>query len=46
MPKLSDGRLRGTAAAILTNEAEHVSVLLGAMGRPPVPAAFVTGRTA
>ena len=29
--------------AIVTNEAEHVSVLLGALGRPQVPTAFVTG---
>lgn len=44
IPKLSSGELRGTAAAIVTNEAEHISVLLGALGRPEVPDAFVTGR--
>jgi rubrerythrin len=43
MPKLSTGDLRATAAQIVTNEAEHVSVLQGALGAPPVPAAFVTG---
>ncbi len=46
LPKLSSGELRGTAAAILTNEAEHVAVLLGALGEPQVPDAFVTGESA
>ena len=46
LPKLSQGDLRATAAAILTNEAEHIAVLLGALGRLQVPAAFVTGRAA
>jgi rubrerythrin len=44
LPKLSDGKLRATAAAIVTTEAEHISVLLDALGRPPVPSAFVVGR--
>lgn len=44
LPKLSGPDLRATVASIVTNEAEHVSVLLGALGRPQVPAAFVTGR--
>ncbi len=44
LPKLSQGELRATAAAIITNEAEHVAVLLDALGRNPLPAAFVTGR--
>lgn len=43
VPKLSTGALRATAAQIVTNEAEHVSVLQGALGNPPVPEAFVTG---
>ncbi len=46
LPKLSRGALRGTAAAIVTNEAEHVAVLLGALGRPQSPEAFVTGTAA
>ncbi|HYH88198.1 MAG TPA: DUF4439 domain-containing protein, partial [Solirubrobacteraceae bacterium] len=46
LPKLSEKDLRATAASIITNEAEHVSVLLDALGREPVPAAFVTGRAA
>ncbi|MDP2710408.1 MAG: ferritin-like domain-containing protein [Solirubrobacteraceae bacterium] len=44
LPKLSPGELRATSAAIITNEAEHVSLLLDALGREPVPSAFVTGR--
>lgn len=44
LPKLSSGELRQTAAAIISNEAEHISVLLGALGKAPVPDAFVTGR--
>lgn len=44
IPKLSDPSLRATAAAIVTNEAEHISVLLAALGKPPVPSAFVTGK--
>jgi rubrerythrin len=46
LPKLSQGDLRATAAAIVTNEAEHVAVLLGALGENQVPGAFVTGRAA
>jgi rubrerythrin len=47
IPKLGDGKLRGTAAAIVTNEAEHITVLLGALGNDPIkstPDAFVTGK--
>jgi len=44
LPKLSKQDLRSMAASIITNQAEHVSVLLDALGREPVPAAFVTGR--
>ena len=46
LPKFSQGDLRATAASIITNEAEHLSVLLDALGMEPVPAAFVTGRSA
>ena len=46
LPKLSDSDLRATAASIITNEAEHLSVLLDALGRDPMPSAFVTGRPA
>jgi rubrerythrin len=44
LPKLSNSDLRATAASIITNEAEHLSVLLDALGRDPTPSAFVTGR--
>jgi rubrerythrin len=44
IPKLSTGDLRQTAAQIVTNEAEHISVLLGALELPQVPDAFVTGK--
>jgi bacterioferritin (cytochrome b1) len=44
LPKLSQGDLRATAAGIITNEAEHIALLLDAMGRNPVPAAFVIGK--
>jgi len=44
LPKLTQGDLRSTAASIITNEAEHLSILLEELGREPVPAAFVTGR--
>lgn len=43
LPKLTNNSLRGTASAILTTEAEHISVLLEALGRAPAPHAFVTG---
>jgi rubrerythrin len=44
VPKLRDPRLRATAAAIATTEAEHVTVLLRALGHSALPSAFVTGR--
>jgi len=44
LAKFSQGDLRATAAAILTNEAEHMAVLLGALDLPQVPEAFVTGQ--
>jgi rubrerythrin len=44
LPKLSPGDLRATAAAIVTCEAEHAAVLLGALDEPQVSGAFVTGR--
>ena len=46
LPKLSQKDLCATAASIITCEAEHLSVLLDALGRDPVPAAFVTGQVA
>ena len=46
LPKLGEGDLRATAAAIVANEAEHVAVLLGALGMEQVPDAFVVGKVA
>ena len=46
LPKLGKGDLRATASAIVANEAEHVAVLLGALGEQQVPDAFVVGRAA
>lgn len=43
LPQLMSPDLRGTAAAILTDEAEHLAVLLGSLGRPQAPQALVTG---
>jgi bacterioferritin (cytochrome b1) len=46
LPKFSKAALRSTAAAIVTCEAEHIAVLLGALGQPQAPAPFVVGRAA
>jgi rubrerythrin len=46
LPKLGEGDLRATAAAIVANEAEHLSVLLGVLGMEQVPGAFVFGKVA
>ena len=43
--RLTRGNLRQTVGAIATNEAEHLSVVLGELGRPRVPEAFVTGKS-
>ena len=43
IPKLSSGALRATVATVATCEAEHSSVILGALGLPQAPQAFVTG---
>jgi rubrerythrin len=48
IPRLSSRELRQTAAAIVSNEAEHLSVLLGVLNpnqpAKQVPDAFVTGK--
>ncbi len=46
LPKLGEGALRATAASIIANEAEHIAVLLGALGLEQVPDAFVVGKVA
>jgi len=43
LPRLSSADLRAQVASIVANEGEHIAVLLGAMGRPQAPSAFVTG---
>ena len=43
IPKLSTGALRATIGTISTCEAEHAAVILGALGRPQAPDAFVKG---
>lgn len=45
LPKFSQGELRATAASILTIEAEHIAVLLDAIGMDPLTGPFVTGST-
>lgn len=42
-PRLADPRMRQTAAAIATVQAGHLSVLLAALGEPPVGGAFALG---
>ena len=41
--KIATDSVRVTCASILVTESEHSSVLLGDLGRPQVPQAFVTG---
>jgi hypothetical protein len=43
MPTFTDPPVRAATAAILGNDAQHVALLRAQLGRPPVPAAFVTG---
>jgi bacterioferritin (cytochrome b1) len=43
IPQLARPELRATAAAIVTNEAQHIAVLRFNLGKPPVPSAFVAG---
>jgi len=44
LPKLTAPALRGTAASILTNQAQHIAVLDGILGRPQAASAFVVGK--
>lgn len=44
LPSLSPGAVRATLASILANEAQHISILRGALRREPAPSAFVTGQ--
>ncbi len=44
VPRLNAGQVRASIASLLGNDAQHLSVISAALGRPPVPAALVTGR--
>jgi hypothetical protein len=44
LPKLFSANLRAEAAAIVTSEAQHLTVLREALGEETVPGAFVTGQ--
>jgi hypothetical protein len=46
LPKLTSPGLKGTVAAILTNEAEHLASLALVAGRSAAPKAFVLGQRA
>jgi len=41
--KVATDSIRVTLAQIMATESEHAAALLGRLGRPPVPTAFVTG---
>ena len=41
--KIATDGIRATLGAILVTESEHASVVLGSLGRPQAPAAFVNG---
>jgi hypothetical protein len=43
IPRFSSGAVRASAASILANEAQHVSIVRRNLGLTPVPAAVVTG---
>jgi Ferritin-like domain len=44
IPKVSLGSTRAALAAMLANDAQHISVLRLSLGRRPIPTALVTGR--
>jgi rubrerythrin len=44
IPRVSPGSVRTKLASILTNEAQHISLVRLALGTQPVPEALVTGR--
>jgi hypothetical protein len=43
IPRLQPARVRAAAAAILANDAQHVSILRLELGLPPIPAPLVSG---
>jgi hypothetical protein len=46
LPSLRDPALRGLVAGLLTSDAQHVAVVLAALGRDPLPDAFAQGGAA
>jgi hypothetical protein len=44
LPRLSPSSVRRSVAAIVANDAQHVTVVRAALGQPAVPSAFVSGR--
>ena len=44
LPTLSQPKVRAATAAVMANDAQHVSVLRAKLGLSPLPSAFVTGR--
>jgi Ferritin-like domain len=43
IPKVSMASTRGALAAVLANDAQHISVLRAQLGHQPVPSALITG---
>lgn len=43
IPKVSLGSTRAALAAVMANDAQHISVLRLSLGRRPIPTALVTG---
>ena len=44
LPTLSQPKVRAATAAVMANDAQHVSVLRAKLGLSPLPSPFVTGR--
>jgi hypothetical protein len=42
VPRLSPGRVRAAIASLFANDAQHISVVRLALGRPPAPSPLVT----
>jgi bacterioferritin (cytochrome b1) len=42
--QLSDGHLRSAVASILADDAQHVTLIRGALGEAPVPSPFPSGK--
>jgi hypothetical protein len=44
LPRLRPGTVKQQVASVLANDAQHVTVVRAALGRPSIPSAFVTGQ--